>query len=306
MTALPSSHPRGRAAVAAAALLALLALLTLSDASSMLLRGEDAEARLWEPSAAARRVQMARPSGDGGGGATMQPGRNFMVGYGSLMNARSRAKTGDTGSAFPARVSGFRREWSYGQSKRSMTALGARQTGSAADTLNAVIVTVAAASLPKFDEREQRYRRVLVPHASVKWLGGGAPPPKLAAEDRVWVYVNEDPAEPTEPLPIMQSYVDVVLEGCLKYGDEFARECVRTTHLWEDKAGKATVTWVNDREAPKIYERGFVPAATVAKIDALLREVVPAELAERKPLQATVVAKESHVVRKDTVVSGRA
>ena len=72
--------------------------------------------------------------------------------------------------------------------------------------------------------------------------------------------------------PILQTYIDVCLSGCLEYGEEFAREFIRTTFLW-------SVYWLNERELarrPWLHQKQYV------KIDALLREEVPEIFAHRK------------------------
>ena len=45
------------------------------------------------------------------GAAVAAVGRDFLIGYGSLMNSQSRAKTVPTATAFPAMVSGYNRVW---------------------------------------------------------------------------------------------------------------------------------------------------------------------------------------------------
>ena len=70
---------------------------------------------------------------------------------------------------------------------------------------------------------------------------------------------------PSVDYPILQTYVDVCISGCLEYGDEFAREFIRTTFLWSPY-------WLNERELawrPWLHQKQYV------KIDTLLREEVP-------------------------------
>jgi hypothetical protein len=166
-----------------------------------------------------------------------------------------------------------------------MTALGVVFREDA--TTNGVLVMVAEKSLPKFDEREVKYTRNLLPHDAIEIVrhkDRARPEFCLHPEDKVWTYVVDQPLEPTCPLPIAQSYVDVVMEGFLDFGEDFAREFVRTTKNWDDLLGSKTRTWVNDRSAPLMYQKGFVPAKTERHIDAILKDLVPNELADRRDI----------------------
>ena len=77
---------------------------------------------------------------------------------------------------------------------------------------------------------------------------------------------------PSVDFPILQTYVDVCVSGCLEHGEAFAREFLRTTFLW-------SCFWLNEREVarrPWLHQKSYV------KIDQLLREEVPAHFAHRK------------------------
>ena len=56
--------------------------------------------------------------------------------------------------------------------------------------------------------------------------------PKLLPVPNVWVYVQKNP-KPTSPIcPIIQSYVDIIVRGCLSISKEFAIEFIQTTYGW--------------------------------------------------------------------------
>ena len=77
---------------------------------------------------------------------------------------------------------------------------------------------------------------------------------------------------PSAEYPILQTYVDVCLSGCLEHGDEFAREFIATTFLWAP-------WWLNERtlaRRPWLHQKQYV------KIDALLGEEVPEYFRHRK------------------------
>ena len=73
---------------------------------------------------------------------------------------------------------------------------------------------------------------------------------------KVWVYIQKNPilADPSHPIP--QSYVDIIIRGCLSVGgEEFARSFIETTSGWHgDKKDPENEHWVDDREDP-LYVR---------------------------------------------------
>lgn len=193
----------------------------------------------------------------------------FIVGYGSLMQDVSRRQTApDAGEARPVRVRGFQRAW---LAKGAPVGFSTTYLGVAAKpeaVMNAVIFAVRdAAEMASLDRREVSYCRARVPAAQMAPLDGGPVP-----DGEAWVYVNqpERAAPPSAAFPIVQSYVDIFLSGCLHLErkfrlDGFARECVRTTAGWSRH-------WVNDRLFPR---RPFEHQPDAGAIDRLLDEEVP-------------------------------
>ena len=81
-----------------------------------------------------------------------------------------------------------------------------------------------------------------------------------------WVYAAnvERLQKPTATHPIVQSYVDIFLNGCFQIQEEFklesfAKDCVETTKEWSEH-------WVNDR----IHPRRPFAIANAMKIDQML------------------------------------
>ncbi|MCC8392170.1 gamma-glutamylcyclotransferase [Paraburkholderia sp. MMS20-SJTR3] len=198
----------------------------------------------------------------------------FIFGYGSLINSPSREATaGKPVAAIPVRVSaafGYVRSWSD-RAGSGFTTLGLRRPfdGEAPMTINGVIYPVAGNDMSAFDAREKGYVRVEVPRAlieAVSWQ-------PLPAAGTVWVYVPKaDGNAPGEGLPVpdanhplVQSYIDVVIEGGLEYGPQFAREIIATTRDWSPY-------WLNDRtlaRRPWVFDKQF------ATVDALLAASAP-------------------------------
>jgi cation transport regulator ChaC len=177
----------------------------------------------------------------------------WIFGYGSLIYSKSRERTASSGEAIPIRLRGWQRGWNGISEERGVTYLGVRRAAGA--NCNGVLVSVAAEELEEFDRRERGYRR------------DSLSPVDLAASERpiasgeAWIYVPHRPGSPSASCPIAQSYLDVVVAGCLGIDAEFAREFVRTTEGWEPH-------WINDREHPR-YERAE-PGLPLDEIDSVL------------------------------------
>lgn len=193
----------------------------------------------------------------------------YLIGYGSLMQEASRLRTASSAElAWPVRVKGFRRAWMAQGSPLgfSTTFLGVKTD--ARSSLNAALFPVASeAEIARLDAREEAYCRVAVTSDRLMILSG-----ELPAAAEVWIYVNKPlrVAAPSQRFPIVQSYVDIFVGGCLELEREhqlrgFAAECIGSTHGWSRH-------WVNDRVYPR---RPFVQQPDAAAIDRLLQRKLP-------------------------------
>jgi hypothetical protein len=200
---------------------------------------------------------------------------NFLFGYGSLINTDSRNATAPKPiHAIPVRISasfGFVRAW-VDRSATGFTALGLRRpvAGESAMTINGVLYPVESAHMSLFDRREAGYARVAVRLDAIEAVSWQQVP----ATGKVWVYVpigrngkiGEDLPVASAKYPLLQTYIDVVLDGALEYSSDFARELVETTQDWSSY-------WLNDRELPRrpwVFDKNF------AVEDQLLKETQPA------------------------------
>ncbi len=193
----------------------------------------------------------------------------FIFGYGSLINSASRGSTaGQPVPAIPVRVSaafGYIRTWSD-RSSSGFTALGLSKAGPGekGSTINGVLYAVDDSDITKYDAREQGYARVSVPRDEIQAVSWE----RLPETGTIWVYVPVGPdgqagvglPEPNAQYPLLQSYIDVVVEGGLEYGEDFARETLETTEGWSDY-------WLNDRE---LARRPWVRNPEAAEVDDLL------------------------------------
>lgn len=184
-------------------------------------------------------------------------------------------------------------------------ALGLRRVrlGEQGSTINGVLFP-ASGDITQFDKRENGYMRVEVDRTLVELLSWHT----LPSGARIFVYVPYAPSvvakygvDPTTGLtrcsgssppegllpseqpglglqppslhyPILQTYVDVCITGCLEFGVDFAREFIATTFLWSP-------FWLNERtlaRRPWLHQKQYV------QIDKLLREGVPEYFRHRK------------------------
>jgi hypothetical protein len=140
-----------------------------------------------------------------------------------------------------------------------------------------VLLPVNEQELAQFDEREAGYDRVPLAFDQVDAvpfldeekhyqndLFLQAKQGNVTDDLRLWVYVPRTEEPPAEEAPIVQSYLDTILRGCLSISERFAKEFIRTTkgwhpEEWEDGDAAASddsvVVWVDDRHQP-VYSRG--------------------------------------------------
>ena len=160
---------------------------------------------------------------------------NYVFGYGSLICADSRARTGKTGNAAAATVNGIERSWSVPVHSSQVTAVGAIKKVDA--QCNGVVFQVSKESLRAFDEREVGYDKILLPKDQFENTH------QLPHSGNIWTYVGHQIQQPSESLPIAQSYLDVILNGALQYGIEFVETFFSCTQHWQHI--------LNDRDNPR-------------------------------------------------------
>ena len=120
--------------------------------------------------------------------------RNFLIGFGSIIQTASRRKSDPQASdAAPCRISakfGYLREWNFQASTAKICALGLRRAkpGEKGSTINGVLFR-APDNMEEFDKRENGYMRVPVPQEMVEMLSWQA----LPSGATVYVYVPYAP-----------------------------------------------------------------------------------------------------------------
>jgi hypothetical protein len=198
----------------------------------------------------------------------------YIVGYGSLMEQASKDRTApNTGANLPVMVTGYERSWHLRGSGVGFgtTYLGV-QAKEGALMVAALYRDFARQDISDTDQREIYYCRDEVDPGALRMLDGSAVP----QTGQIWIYVSKPEAvdPPDADYPIVQSYVDILMTGCLQLAErvvdqneDFARQCITTTGGWSPH-------WVNDRLLPR---RPFIHQPNAAEIDRLLFENVPAE-----------------------------
>ena len=214
------------------------------------------------------------------------PATTFIFGFGSLISSESRSLTGDTGSCIPAKLTGFQRSWSgafpiLDSSLPGMTAVSVAEK--ADGSVNGVLVEIEPKNIPAFDKREEGYARVEVPMDKVQLCYDAeatedASSTTLPSGSTIWVYIAPV-TPPSTTTPILQSYLDVILLGCLEYGEQFAKDFLLTTAGWEVAHHGC---FVNDRTKPAYRRATQAASGRAEQWDRLLAECVPDALAARK------------------------
>jgi hypothetical protein len=196
----------------------------------------------------------------------------YVFGYGSLLERASRTRTNpDAVGAWLARVQGFRRGWFHqfadnvGSTCTYLGAVKAEDT-----TINGVIYRVADFESTK--QRETGYTATALQADAITMLDGGGRL-ETGADLKVYIFVsNEDSISksmaPTPEFPMVQSYVDLCVNGCLELeaiyrtAKGFTQEFICTTTGWNKN-------WVNDRLYPR---RPFIYVPNASAIDKALKE----------------------------------
>ena len=212
--------------------------------------------------------------------------RDFVFAYGSLIDPASRAISAPTlgkQGALPITVNHLERVWSA-RTKSGWTAMGVRFRLGA--YVNGILLEVDQDELVYLDEREANYLRVQVhlDHVELMELDGDGGGDEKAgaisnAKDeqsglvKMWVYVQKETIPSDHSHPIPQSYVDVILRGCLKISRDFARSFIETTDGWHGEDEELEANYVNDRNLP-LYIRAddTILETHGEEIDELLEE----------------------------------
>ena len=203
----------------------------------------------------------------------MSDTQQFIFGYGSLLESRSRVMTSPSALyASPVNVVGIQRGW-FGRvvsASLSPTYLGAVSDPNF--NCNGVIFKASRQELEAFDAHESGYTRERIDQNNIAMLDGS----KSAPEGDIWFYAVTEKRFASPEFPIAQSYVDICLNGCLEIEAayplakeaEFAETFLRTSTNWSKY-------WVNDRIYPR---QPFIYLPNASKIDHLIQKALGEEM----------------------------
>ena len=168
----------------------------------------------------------------------------YIFGFGSIMNTTTHAPWLQSSSSSKTEVSlpgavvtlkrsfGYERQWNF-RSSTGFTALGVCpcQIPQGNDMIG-VLFRIPSDMIPGFDRRELGYQKVAIPldqlvfhydldteSTSTSLSLDAQTKFHLTDKDRIWIYVPL-PSHATnadENHPLLQSYVDTVLQGCLEW-----------------------------------------------------------------------------------------
>ncbi|WP_394247858.1 gamma-glutamylcyclotransferase family protein [Vibrio profundi] len=181
----------------------------------------------------------------------------YIFGYGSLINSASRQLTGQTGQAIPVIAHGLVRHWGKIDDSYVLSPLVVNQGNG---QVNGVLLEIDELALAEFDRREKGYHRIQITADDIE-----SDIPFNTAHS-IWVYVKDEPEAPCTNSPIMQTYVDTVLAGCLEVSENFARHFIEHTQGWHHP-------FEDDRHQPKYGNLAGVAQHHQPLIDQLVSRV---------------------------------
>jgi antitoxin component YwqK of YwqJK toxin-antitoxin module/cation transport regulator ChaC len=214
--------------------------------------------------------------------------KHYIFGYGSLINLLSSSSTADITNPIYATIDktfGYYRAWCYKHSKISVNAVGLRKGTDEYPSLdiNGIIFEIVnpIENLPLFDKREVNYERREIPQQFINYDTDKQI--DFNEGDKLWVYVPEvsNLSDPDAVDPVTQSYVDIILNGCLEFPGSkrypkekhgHARAFIKNTIGWNHY-------WNNDRLVPSrpgLFEDNW------KIIDKLLEEELGYKFEERR------------------------
>lgn len=177
---------------------------------------------------------------------------NYIFGYGSLMALKTRLSIASKATeVMPAIVKGYARGWFVRQDTKqlSCTYLGTVpakkiQAFIESDSVNGILYAVSEQELVATDVFESAgYKRVLIPAAQLTLLEDSASPPV----GNIWMYEANfnsgdtlNASAPSKKYPIIQSYLDTCIEGCLETEAAFPHihgfldAFINTTLFWNE------------------------------------------------------------------------
>jgi hypothetical protein len=193
----------------------------------------------------------------------------YIIGYGSLIDEPSKKRTDPSAQeSFPVVIKGYKRSWSVHGTLPGLNTTFLSVFEDNHSSFNGVIYKLShPENIQQYDIRERSYCRKELRQDTLK-----VPSSVLPDQKQIWIYISTQKRHepPTIDYPIVQSYVDIFIRGCIQIEEKykikyFAKDCIQSTEQWSNH-------WVNDRIFPR---RPFLYEPYAYKIDALVKETLP-------------------------------
>ena len=165
--------------------------------------------------------------------------KNYIFGYGSLISSNSRYFTGKgfIGEPIPVELKkcmGFKRCWVCKNTKRGKLSFLALKKSKKPKNIRGILYPIYKC-MKNFDKREEGYKKKIIKITKInrkkiiKELGLK----KLPNYDfNLIIYIsNSREGCLSEKCPISQSYLDVVIDGCMEWGENFTKHFLKNTEF---------------------------------------------------------------------------
>jgi hypothetical protein len=179
--------------------------------------------------------------------------KNYIIGYGSLINFESQNMTGKSYFSIPVVVHDHSRSWSVVYNELQFCALGVYPEKN--KNINAVLFEVE--DLNVFDQREQGYARF---ELNSLHLSAWRTQNEIPVDGKIWIYLpfKEKFGSASEKYFIWQSYLDVIFMGCLAVDQKFTDLFIDSTTGWDinflknDRADSAYIRALKNYDAKAV------------------------------------------------------
>jgi cation transport regulator ChaC len=237
-----------------------------------------------------------------------------------------------TKPAYPVTVHHLRRTWTarckYNKEREDeidhlihgQTAMGIEQKDGSQTT--GVLIEVDEDELAYFDKREKGYTRFEIDAMHIFDIHGDKEDHEhdvlregqrrrrlsnakdtngndLKAEDiqeissKVWVYIPNKGVYADDKYPIMQSYLDIIIRGCLNISEDFAIKYLETTHGFDVHDQSPQYVWIDDRHDPHYVRADKDWSKNMGSVaDDILKKIHPSAVEKRQHLD--ILRKSSH------------
>jgi len=165
--------------------------------------------------------------------------RDFVIGYGSLINISSLRRTlKDKDYIEPVIVKNHMRAWEASDllTHKPITYLNARKCEE--ESFNGVIFEVSKDELKLLDDREVLYERYIINGEDLELLikNSKLHPTKM---DKIWIYSAKKPYFASKEFPISLAYLNICLKGCMQIEKDFGlrgftKDFIKTTKKWSE------------------------------------------------------------------------